>query len=105
MRTLDAIARILKTEGIENLSAFPTTALIESAAGIWTKRAGVGIADFLTLAQDETRARAAALGESQKIYNPANPDSDTRESRRPPLARLAQTRLARQQEHYAAHHV
>ena len=36
MRTLDAIARILKKEGIERLSAFPT------------------------LAQDETRARTAA---------------------------------------------
>ena len=37
MRTLDAIARILKKEGIERLSAFPT------------------------LAQDETRARTAAV--------------------------------------------
>ena len=52
MRTLDAIARILKTEGIENLSAFPTTSLIESAADIGIKpvicrqeRVGVGIAD------------------------------------------------------------
>ena len=52
MRTLDAIARILKKEGIERLSAFPTTALIESAADIGIKpvicrqeRVGVGIAD------------------------------------------------------------
>ena len=52
MRTLDAIARILKIEGIENLSAFPTTSLIESAADIGIKpvicrqeRVGVGIAD------------------------------------------------------------
>ena len=30
MRTLDAIARILKTEGIECLSTFHSTALIES---------------------------------------------------------------------------
>ena len=37
MRTLDAIARILKKEGIERLSAFPT------------------------LAQDGTRARTAAF--------------------------------------------
>ena len=37
MRTLDAIARILKIEGIENLSAFPTTALIEAAADIGIK--------------------------------------------------------------------
>ena len=52
MRTLDAIARILKKEGIEHLSAFPTTTLIESAADIGVKpvicrqeRVGVGIAD------------------------------------------------------------
>ena len=52
MRTLDAIARILKKEGIEYLSAFPTTALIESAADVGIKpvicrqeRVGVGIAD------------------------------------------------------------
>ena len=52
MRTLDAIARILKKEGIAHLSAFPTTALIESAADIGVKpvicrqeRVGVGIAD------------------------------------------------------------
>ena len=52
MRTLDAIARILKKEGIDHLSAFPTTALIESAADIGIKpvicrqeRVGVGIAD------------------------------------------------------------
>ena len=52
MRTLDAIARILKKEGIKRLSAFPTTALIESAADIGIKpvicrqeRVGVGIAD------------------------------------------------------------
>ena len=52
MRTLDAIARILKKEGIEYLSAFPTTSLIESAADIGIKpvicrqeRVGVGIAD------------------------------------------------------------
>ena len=52
MRTLDAIARILKKEGIEYLSAFPTTSLIESAADIGIRpiicrqeRVGVGIAD------------------------------------------------------------
>ncbi len=52
MRTLDAIARILKKEGIEYLSAFPTTAVIESAADIGIRpvicrqeRVGVGIAD------------------------------------------------------------
>ena len=43
MRTLDAIARILKKEGIERLSAFPT------------------------LAQDETRARTAAAFRSGSL--------------------------------------
>ena len=52
MQTLDAIAHILKKEGIEYLSAFPTTHLIESAADIGIRpiicrqeRVGVGIAD------------------------------------------------------------
>ena len=52
MRTLDAIAHILKKEDIEYLSAFPTTSVIESAADIGIRpiicrqeRVGVGIAD------------------------------------------------------------
>ncbi len=52
MRTLDAIAHILNKEGIEYLSAFPTTSVIESAADIGIRpiicrqeRVGVGIAD------------------------------------------------------------
>ena len=52
MRTLDAIAHILKKEGVEYLSAFPTTHVIESAADIGIRpiicrqeRVGVGIAD------------------------------------------------------------
>ncbi len=52
MQTLDAIARILRLEGIEYLSAFPTTHIIESAADIGIRpiicrqeRVGVGIAD------------------------------------------------------------
>ena len=52
MRVLDAIAHILKKEGIEYLSAFPTTPVIESAADIGIRpiicrqeRVGVGIAD------------------------------------------------------------
>jgi acetolactate synthase-1/2/3 large subunit len=52
MRTIDAIARILKAEGIEYLSCFPTTPVIEAAveAGIRPiicrqERVGVGIAD------------------------------------------------------------
>ena len=34
MKVLDAIARIMKKEGVAYLSAYPTTALIESAAEI-----------------------------------------------------------------------
>ena len=52
MRTIDAIARILKTEGIEYLSCFPTTPVIEAAAAAGIRpivcrqeRVGVGIAD------------------------------------------------------------
>jgi thiamine pyrophosphate-dependent acetolactate synthase large subunit-like protein len=52
MRTIDAIAEILKREGISILPSFPTTAVIEAAAAAGIKpiicrqeRVGVGIAD------------------------------------------------------------
>jgi thiamine pyrophosphate-dependent acetolactate synthase large subunit-like protein len=52
VKVLDAIAHILKKEGVAYLSAYPTTALIESAAEIGIQpiicrqeRVGVGIAD------------------------------------------------------------
>ena len=52
MRTIDAIAHILKEEGVEYLSAFPTTPVIEAAAEAGIRpvicrqeRVGVGIAD------------------------------------------------------------
>ena len=52
MKVVDAIARILKIEGTEFLSAYPTTALIEAAAKADIRpvlcrqeRVGVGIAD------------------------------------------------------------
>ena len=52
MKVLDAIAHIMKKEGVEYLSAYPTTALIESTAEIGIRpiicrqeRVGVGIAD------------------------------------------------------------
>ena len=52
MRTIDAIAQILKAEGVEYLSAFPTTPMIEAAAEAGIRpiicrqeRVGVGIAD------------------------------------------------------------
>ena len=52
MKTVDAIAEILKREGVEYLSCFPTTPMIESAAAAGIRpivcrqeRVGVGIAD------------------------------------------------------------
>ena len=52
MKVLDTIAHIMKKEGVEYLSAYPTTALIESTAEIGIRpiicrqeRVGVGIAD------------------------------------------------------------
>ena len=52
MNTIDAIAHILKKEGVEYLSTFPTTPVIESAARVGIRpiicrqeRVGVGIAD------------------------------------------------------------
>ena len=52
MRTFDVIARIIQREGVEYLSAYPTTQLIESAAEVGIRpilcrqeRVGVGIAD------------------------------------------------------------
>ena len=52
MRVIDAISQILLKEGIEYLSAFPTTSVIEAAAEAGIKpiicrqeRVGVGIAD------------------------------------------------------------
>ncbi len=52
MRTVDLIADILKREGVQNLSCFPTTPVLEATAvaGIRPiisrqERVGVGIAD------------------------------------------------------------
>ena len=52
MKVLDAIAHIMKKESVEYLSAYPTTALIESTAEVGIRpiicrqeRVGVGIAD------------------------------------------------------------
>ena len=38
MKVIDAIARILKIEGAEFLSAYPTTPLIEAAAKVEIRR-------------------------------------------------------------------
>src|ERR1051325_12025088 len=55
MRVVDAISEILKIEGVEFLSCYPTTTLIEAAAGAGIRpivcrqeRVGVGIADGFT---------------------------------------------------------
>jgi acetolactate synthase I/II/III large subunit len=55
MRVVDAIAEILKREGVEFLSCYPTNALIEAAASAGIRpivcrqeRVGVGIADGFT---------------------------------------------------------
>ena len=55
MRTIDAVAQILKLEGVQYLNAFPTTPVIEAAAEIGIRpiicrqeRVGVGIADGYT---------------------------------------------------------
>ena len=55
MRVVDAISEILKREGVEFLSCYPTNTLIEAAAGAGVKpimcrqeRVGVGIADGFT---------------------------------------------------------
>ena len=55
MKVIDGIARILKTEGAEFLSAYPTTPLIEAAAKAEIRpvlcrqeRVGVGIADGIS---------------------------------------------------------
>jgi acetolactate synthase I/II/III large subunit len=52
MRVVDAVAEILKKEGVEHLSCYPTTAVIEAAASLGIRpvicrqeRVGVGIAD------------------------------------------------------------
>ena len=52
VRTIDVIAQILKKEGVQFLSAFPTTPVIEAAAETGIRpvicrqeRVGVGIAD------------------------------------------------------------
>ena len=56
MRTLDAIARILKKEGIERL-AFPATALIESTM----------VEADLSKTENQTRARTAAFFRSGSL--------------------------------------
>jgi thiamine pyrophosphate-dependent acetolactate synthase large subunit-like protein len=68
MRTIDAIAEILKKEGIHILPSFPTTPVIEAAAAAGIKpficrqeRVGVGIADGWTRVKNGSPAGAFAM--------------------------------------------
>ena len=68
MRTIDAIAEILKLEGINILPSFPTTPVIEAAATAGIKpvicrqeRVGVGIADGWTRVRNGKPAGAFAM--------------------------------------------
>ena len=68
MRTIDAIAEILKKEGIGLLPSFPTTPVIEAAAAAGIRpvicrqeRVGVGIADGWTRIRNGTPAGAFAM--------------------------------------------
>ena len=68
MRTIDAIAEILKREGIGILPSFPTTPVIEAAAAAGIKpvicrqeRVGVGIADGWTRVKNGQPAGAFAM--------------------------------------------
>jgi len=68
MRTIDAIAEILKREGINILPSFPTTPVIEAAAAAGIKpvvcrqeRVGVGIADGWSRVKNGKPAGAFAM--------------------------------------------
>lgn len=68
MRTIDAVAEILKREGIHTLPSFPTTAMIEAAAAAGIKpiicrqeRVGVGIADGWSRVKNGEPAGAFAM--------------------------------------------
>jgi acetolactate synthase-1/2/3 large subunit len=68
MRTIDAIAEILKREGINLLPSFPTTPVIEAAAAAGIKpvicrqeRVGVGIADGWSRIKNGNPAGAFAM--------------------------------------------
>jgi acetolactate synthase I/II/III large subunit len=68
VRVVDAIARILKTEGAEFLSAYPTTPLIEAVAAVDIRpvlcrqeRVGVGIADGYARASNGQKLAAFCM--------------------------------------------
>src|SRR5919197_1198628 len=68
MKIIDAISAILQREGVEFLSTYPTTPLIDAAAAIGIRpilcrqeRVGVGIADGFTRITNGTRTGAFAM--------------------------------------------
>ena len=68
MRTIDAVAEIIKREGIHLLPSFPTTSVIEAAAAAGIKpvicrqeRVGVGIADGWSRVKNGSPAGAFAM--------------------------------------------
>ena len=68
MKTIDAISEILKREGVEYLSCFPTTPVIESCAEAGIRpivcrqeRVGVGIADGFSRTTNGTRMGVFAM--------------------------------------------
>ena len=68
MRTIDAIAEILKREGVKYLSCFPTTPVIEAAAAAGIRpivcrqeRVGVGIADGYSRVTDGEKLGVFAM--------------------------------------------
>jgi acetolactate synthase-1/2/3 large subunit len=68
MKTVDAIAEILKREGVEFLSAYPTTPIIDAAAAAGIRpvlcrqeRVGVGIADGFTRTANGRRPGVFAM--------------------------------------------
>jgi acetolactate synthase-1/2/3 large subunit len=68
MRVVDAIAEVLKREGVEFLSAYPTTILIEAAAAAGIRpvlcrqeRVGVGIADGFSRVSNGRRLGVFAM--------------------------------------------
>ena len=68
MRTIDAVAKILSKEGVEFLSVFPTTPIIDAVAKIGIQpiicrqeRVGVGIADGYTRVKNGTSTGVFAM--------------------------------------------
>jgi acetolactate synthase-1/2/3 large subunit len=68
MRVVDAIAEILKREGVESLSCFPTAPMIEAAASAGIRpiicrqeRVGVGIADAFSRVSNGKRIGVFAM--------------------------------------------